>query len=66
MQETGKIRHAKSPARSPILFVLNAHGRRLRLWKDYKRLNKIIIVNRYPILIVSQLQDRVSGARLFT
>jgi hypothetical protein len=65
MQETGTIRHSRSPARSPQLFVPKAHGRRLRLCIDYKELNKIIIANLYPLPIMSELQDEVSGTRIW-
>jgi hypothetical protein len=66
MLETGKIRRSKSPARSPILFVPKAHGRGLRLCVDYRELNKITIANRYHLPIMSKLQDRIRGARIFT
>jgi hypothetical protein len=66
MQETGKIRRSKSPAGSPILFVPKAHGRGLRLCVDYKGLNKITIANRYSLPIMSELQDHVRGAQIFT
>jgi hypothetical protein len=66
MLELGKIRPSKSPATAPIIFVPKAHGRGLRLCVNYHGLNKITIVNRYPLLIMSKLQDRVRGAKIFT
>jgi hypothetical protein len=66
MLESGKIRRSKSPAGSPILFVPKAHGRGLTPCVDYKGLNKISELNRYPLPIISKLQDRVRGGRIFT
>jgi hypothetical protein len=66
MLELGKIRPSKSPATAPIIFVPKAHGRGLRLCVDYRGLNKVTIANRYPLPIMSELQDRVRGAKIFT
>jgi hypothetical protein len=66
MLELGKIRPSKSPAAAPIIFVPKAHGRGLRLCVDYRGLNKVTITNRYPLPIMSELQDRVRGAKIFT
>jgi hypothetical protein len=66
MLETGKIRWSKSPAGSPMLFVPKAYGRGLRLCVDYRGLHKITVANWYPLPIMSELQDRVRGARIFT
>jgi hypothetical protein len=66
MLETGKIRCSKSPAGLPILFVLKAHGRGLRVWVDYRELNETRIANGDPLPIMSELQDRIRGARIFT
>jgi hypothetical protein len=66
MLEMGKIRWSKSPAGSPILFVPKAHGSGLRLCVHYRGLNKITVANRYPLPIMSELQDRVRGAQIFT
>jgi hypothetical protein len=66
MLEICKIRHSKSPGRSPIQFVPKAYGRGLRLCVDYRGLYKIRITNRYPLPIISQQQERIRGARIFT
>jgi len=47
MLAEGKIVHSKSPAGAPILFVLKSDGR-LRLCVDYRQLNKLTILNKYP------------------
>jgi hypothetical protein len=66
MLELGKICPSKSPAAAPIIFMPKAHGQGLRLCVDYCSLNKVTIVNRYPLPIISELQDRVRGAKIFT
>jgi hypothetical protein len=66
MLELGKIRPSKSPTAAPIIFIPKAHGRGLRLCVDYCGLNKVTISNRYPLPIMSELQDRVRGEKTFT
>jgi hypothetical protein len=66
MLETGKIRRSKSPAAAPILLVPKAHGRGRRLCVDYRGINKITIANRYPLPIMSELQDHVRDSKIFT
>jgi hypothetical protein len=66
MLELGKIHPSKSPAAAPMIFVPKAHGQGLRLCVDYRGLNKVTIANRYPLPIMSELQDRVRGAKIFT
>jgi hypothetical protein len=66
MLKTGKIRPSKSPAGSLILFVPKPNGRGLRLCVDYRGLNKITILNSYPLLLMDELRDRVGGAILFS
>jgi len=66
MERTGKIKRSTSPAGSPILFVPKPHGRGLRLYVNYRALNRITIPNRYPLPLMQELQNRVQGARWFT
>jgi hypothetical protein len=66
MLELGKIRPSKSPTAAPIIFVPKAHGQGLRLCVDYHGLNKVTITNRYLLPIMSELQDRVQEAKIFT
>jgi len=66
MEKAGKIQRSTSPARSPILFVPKPNGKGLWLCVDYQGLNKITIPNRYPLLLMQELQDRVQGAQWFT
>jgi len=49
MERTGKIKRSTSPAGSPILFVPKPHRRGLCLYVDYRALNQMTILNRYPL-----------------
>jgi hypothetical protein len=66
MLRTGKIQPSKSPAGAPILFVPKPHGRGLRLCIDDRGLNRVTILNRYPLLLMNELRDRVQGAKIFS
>ena len=61
----GFIRHSKSPAGSPILFVKKKDGS-LRLCVDYRGLNKVTIRNRYPLPLIPELLDRLRTGRVFS
>jgi len=61
----GFIRKSTSPAGAPILFVQKKDGS-LRLCIDYRRLNDMTIRNSYPLPLISDLIDRVKGAKIFT
>ena len=64
MLAKGKIVHSKSPAGAPILFVPN-HDEKLRLCVDYRQI-KLTILDKYPLPIMTELRERVAGARVFT
>jgi hypothetical protein len=66
MIKMGKIRPSKSPAGAPILFVPKPHGRGLRMCVEYRGLNKVSIMNRYPLPLMNELRDRVQGSRWFS
>lgn len=66
MLEQGKIRPSKSPAGAPILFVPKAHGRGLRLCVDYRGLNRVTVLNRFALPLMSELRDRTQGAIWFS
>jgi hypothetical protein len=61
----GFIRESKSPAGAPILFVPKKDGG-LRLCVDYRGLNSITIKNRYPLPLITEIMDRVTGANYFS
>jgi hypothetical protein len=62
MIATGQIRKSKSPV-AAIIFVAKANRRGLRLCVDYRRINTITMGNRYPLPLITELQDRVIGSR---
>ena len=61
----GEIVHSKSPAGASILFVPKSGGR-LRLCVDDRQLNKLTILNKYPLPLMTELRERVAGATIFT
>jgi len=61
----GKIADSESPYGAPILFVPKPDGR-LRLCVDYRNLNKLTLLNKYPLPLMDELQGRVTGAKVFT
>ena len=65
MLAKGKIVHSKSPAGAPILFAPKPDGK-LRLCVDYCQLNKLTIINKYPLPLMTELRERVAGATVFT
>ena len=63
--EAGIIQKSISPAASPVMFMPKADGS-LRLVIDYRRLNDITIKNCYPLPLISDMLDRLQGAKMFT
>ena len=61
----GRIRKSSSPAGAPILFIPKKDGE-LRLCVDYRGLNKVTVKNRHPLPLISEILDRLSGAKHFT
>ncbi len=61
----GFIRTSKSSAGAPVLFIAKFDGT-LRLCVDYRGLNFITIKNRYPLPLIDEILDRLSGTRVFT
>jgi len=65
MLKQGKIVHCQSPARALILFVPKPDGR-LRLCVNYRQLNKLRILNKYALPLISQIRARVAGAKIIS
>jgi hypothetical protein len=61
----GFIRESKSPAGAPILFTPKKDGG-LRMCVDYRGINAITVKNRYPLPLISEIIDRVTGATCFS
>jgi len=65
MMAEGKIADSESPYGAPILFVPKPDGS-LRLCVDYRNLNKLTILNKYPLPLMDEVRDRVAGAKVLT
>ena len=63
--ETGQIRPSKSPMALPVCFIKKKDGS-LRLVQDYRALNAITVKNKYPLPLISELINKLQGARYFT
>ena len=63
--ETGRIISSKSPMASPFFFVKKKDGK-LRPVQDYRKLNEITVKNRYPLPLISELIDQLTGAKYFS
>ena len=61
----GWIRRSESPAGSPILFVPKKDGG-LRLYVDYRALNKVTVKNRHPLPLISETLNRLGGLAVYT
>jgi len=62
---TGRIHPSKSPMAAPVFFIKKKDGS-LRLVQDYRALNSIMVKNKYPLLLISELISQLRGARYFT
>lgn len=60
--ENGRIHHSTSRAGAPILFVPKKDGG-IRICVDYRGLNAVTVKNRYPLPLIGDLLDRLSGAK---
>jgi hypothetical protein len=58
----GWIRRSRSPAGAPILFTKKKDGS-LRLYVDYRGLNRLTVKNRHALPLISESLDRLSHAK---
>ena len=63
--EMGRIWPSKSPMSSPVFFIKKKDGS-LWLVQDYQALNVITVKNKYPLPLISELINKLQGARYFT
>jgi hypothetical protein len=61
----GFIRESTSSVRAFIFFVSKKGDEKGRLVIDYRKLNIITIKDRYPLLLASELRDRIGKAKYF-
>jgi len=64
--EKGYIRPSQSPMASPFFFVSKKDAGKLRPCQGYRYLNDWTIKNAYPLPLISELIDKLKGARYFT
>jgi hypothetical protein len=68
--EKGYIRPSESSMASPMFFVAKKDDRpgdrKLRPCQDYRRLNDATIKNTYPLPLISEIMDKLQGAKYFT
>ena len=62
---SGRIRPSKSPFGAPVFFIKKKDGS-LCLVQDYRKLNTVTVKNSYPLLLVSDILNRLRGAKYFT
>jgi hypothetical protein len=63
--EKGYIKPSQSPMASPFFFVKKKDGK-LRPCQDYRYLNDWTVKNTYPLPLISEIMDKIKGAKFFT
>ncbi|KAL4347884.1 hypothetical protein GQ457_17G008840 [Hibiscus cannabinus] len=65
LQDKGFIRPSTSPWGAPVLFVKKKDGT-MRLYIDYRQLNRVTIKNKYPLPRIEDLFDQLKDASVFS
>ena len=63
--DKGYIKPLESPMASPFFFVKKKDGK-LRPCQDYRYLNDWTVKNAYPLPLISEIMDKIKGAKYFT
>ena len=64
--DKGLIKPCMGPYASPILVVKKPHSTDLRVVIDYRKLNEVTVGDEYPQPLVSDLLDKLKGAKYFS
>jgi hypothetical protein len=62
---TGCIRPSKSPMASLCFFIKKKDGK-LHFVQDYRKLNAMTVKNRYPLLLIPELVEKLHCTKYFT
>lgn len=62
---SGRIRPSKSPMAAPFFFVKKKDSK-LRPVQDYRKLNDIMVKNRYHLPLITEILTRLQGAKIFS
>ncbi|GFV72114.1 retrovirus-related Pol polyprotein from transposon 17.6 [Trichonephila clavipes] len=63
--EQGNVRPSSSEYASPIVLVKKKDGT-TRLCVDYRRLNRKLVKDRFPLPLIEDVLDRLQGAKVYT
>jgi hypothetical protein len=63
--DKGYIKPSQSPMASPFFFVKKKDGK-LQPCQDYWYLNDWTVKNAYPLPLISEIMDKIKGAKFFT
>nr|GEU57057.1 putative reverse transcriptase domain-containing protein [Tanacetum cinerariifolium] len=64
LSDKGFIRPSSSPSGAPVLFVKKDGS--FRMCIDYQELNKLTVKNRYPLLRIDDLFDKLQGSSVYS
>ena len=65
LQDKGFIRPSTSPWGAPVLFA-KKKDKTLRLYIDYRQLNRVTVKNPYPLPRIDDLFDQLRGVRVYS